>query len=305
MKEEYNVPMNVLEYVCSKPILDSFALLTKSTRFTWEENVVTFYYAPTDSCTDKIRHVRRVLDFIQPPNRPIDVDIILSPVKKQYPTTTVFDADHMNTGYTTSLGKMVIYRTEEWLKVFIHECFHFFNFEKALFDPQLSTRLLKIFRVKSNVHVYEAYCEVWARTLNCIIISDLTSVDFSILLKKETKYSMRHMVNILHHMGETYSSIQTSDNHYAETTDVLSYIVLTNILMQNGYLLGGKTPNEFMKSNIQEKCLLEHSEPLVRFIEENYNSEPMEYSDRVVPQVTTTMSLFSIDSFGYHLPANK
>jgi hypothetical protein len=55
------------------------------------------------------------------------------------------------------------------------------------------------------------------------------------LLQHEKKYALRHMVNVLHHMGLTYPQLfEPSD--YKEDTNVLAYVVLTAILMHHDFL---------------------------------------------------------------------
>jgi hypothetical protein len=68
------------------------------------------------------------------PNNPLVADILLTSAKKFYPKDKVFGPSNVNTGYSSD--KVVVYRKEEWFKVFIHECFHFFHFEKVLFESR-------------------------------------------------------------------------------------------------------------------------------------------------------------------------
>jgi hypothetical protein len=228
-----------------------------------------------------MHYIASILSVL-PCNKPLRADILLSPVKKEYPKDHVFGQPHVNTGYASD-EKIVVYRKEEWLKVFIHECFHYFHFEQALMNPIFAPRILKLFPVQSNVNVYEAYCELWARTLNCYLISAYTSIPVSILLRQEKKYSMRHMVNVLHHMGLTYASIQKS-NSFREKTNVLAYVVLTNIVFNQNYIKSHPT----VQAN---------GEAFVHFIETHYHTpefiRAVEHTKPSTP--TTTMSLQSIE----------
>jgi hypothetical protein len=230
-----------------------------------------------------VQYIATLLSVL-PCNKPLRADILLSPVKKKYPKDGVFGPSNVNTGYASG-EKIVVYRKEEWLKVFIHECFHYFHFEKELMDPQFVPRILKLFPVHSEVNVYEAYCELWARTLNGYLISAYTKLPVSVLLRDEKKYSMRHMVNVLHHMGLTYEAIQTPDSGFQEKTNVLAYVVLTNIVFNQGYLES--------HPHIQAD-----GENFVRFIETHYqNKEFLRQIKNVRPETTTTMSLYSIDQY--------
>lgn len=278
---EDDIVLDPSSYSCPQEVKDSFSKLTKSSRYTWNEHMVQFFYA-SGNCDRNMQYIATFLTIL-PRGKPLRADILLSPVKKKYPKDGVFGPSNVNTGYAKD-EKIVVYRKEEWLKVFIHECFHYFHFEKELTDPTFVPRILKLFPVQSKVHVYEAYCELWARTLNCYLISAYTQIPVSVLLRNEKRYSMRHMVNVLHHMGLTYDAIRKSDSGFREKTNVLAYVVLANIAFNRGYLDA--------HPNIQVD-----GESFVRFIETHYDKEDfIREAENVRPQTTTTMSLYSIGS---------
>lgn len=275
-----NVPFNIESYDCPEDVKLSFYALTKSKKYTWNNNVVCFFYEHED-CDVMCSHIKTVLEMIQP-NKPLVADIILSPVKKYYPKSKIFGPENVNTGYSSD--KIVVYRKEEWFKVFIHECFHFFNFEKNLLSKDLATRILKLFPVDSDVNLFESYCEFMARTINCKLISSYTKIPVVQLLKKEKRYSMYHMVNVLHHMGLTYDDILKENSGFKEKTNVLAYVVLTNILMHNDYSANGFE--------------LLDGDAYVSFIEQYYDDPAfLSRINEIRPQVTTRMSILSIDDY--------
>ena len=281
MIREDNITLDTSSYLCPPEVKDSFAKLTKSSRYTWNGHTVQFFYA-RGNCDRNMQYIATLLSVL-PCNKPLRADILLSPVKKKYPKDRVFGPSNVNTGYASD-EKIVVYRKEEWMKVFIHECFHYFHFEKELMDPQFVPRILALFPVHSEVNVYEAYCEVWARTLNGYLISAYTQIPVSILLRDEKKYSMRHMVNVLHHMGVTYKEIQEPGSGFREKTNVLAYVVLANIVFNQGYVES--------HPDIQAD-----GESFVRFIETHYqNPRFVRAIEHIKPQQTTTMSFHSIDS---------
>jgi len=281
IKEE-NVPFDTSSYSCPDEVKQSFSKLKKSTKYSWGNNTVCFFYA-SGNCHVKCCHIASLLALIQPPNCPLRADIILSPVNKKYPTNKVFGPPHVNTGYASN-EKIVIYRKEEWFKVFIHECFHFFHFDRVLFNPNYSDRILQIFPINSEVNVFESYCELSARKINCYMIASYTSTPVEILLRNEKKHSMRHMVNVLAHMGLTYDKIQIENSGFKEETNVLAYVVLANILFNNDYPI-----TSFHLTN---------GDAYIEFIEKHYlHPEFIQHVQHTTPQITTTMSLHSIDTF--------
>ena len=103
--------------------------------------------------------------------------------------------------------------------------------------------ILGIFNVESEVNLFEAYSEFWARIMNSLFISYfhcnkttndfLTKCEFFIYLEKI--YSFFQMIKVLKYMKINYndflSTITSVNLKYREKSNVLSYYVITNILM--------------------------------------------------------------------------
>lgn len=273
----------VFDYECPTEVKRTFSELKHCKEFSWEGHVVTLFYNKED-CQKIISLIQRVMNKIKP-TKPLIADILFTSAQKFYPPNRIFGPAHVNTGYSSD--KIVVYRKEEWFKVFIHEYFHFYHLEDGLFDPSLRKHILRLFPVQSNVNLYESYCEMWARTLNCQIISEVTCVPFSTLMYHEKKYAVHHMVNVLHHMGLTYQDLRNGC-HYQEQTNVLAYVVLTAILLFKDFipkhrfhhyqLKSVKEYVDFLKKNVEDKEFL-------LMIQET------------VPRKTTTMSFYNIENY--------
>lgn len=276
----YSKPVGTLSYDCPPEI--DFTKLTRCKEYHVGPHKITLYY--TKENPDRLfSYIDRLLWLLQP-TKPLVAEVALTPTKKFYPKGRVFGPSHVNTGYSSN--KIVVYRKEEWFKVFIHECFHFFHYEQVLFEPALQERILALFPVDSSVHLYESYCELWARILNCCILSVCKKIPLCTLMYHESKYAIRHMVNVLHHMGLTYDAIQKPCS-YKEDTNVLAYVVLTSILMYQGFVAKHMA--------IMPSFQLMDAEPYVAFLEKYYRDPEFVYAvRRVKPRVTTTMSLYSI-----------
>jgi len=273
----------VFDYDCPEEVKKTFSELKHCKEYSWSGHKVTLFVNEED-CQTIISLIQRVLDKLKP-TKPLIADLLFTSAKKFYPPHRIFGPPHVNTGYSSD--KIVIYRKEEWFKVFIHECFHFYDLEKGLFDSSLRKEILTLFPVESKVNLYESYCEMWARTMNCEIISEVTCVPFSTLMYHEKKYAVRHMVNVLHHMGLTYQDIRKGCT-YQEDTNVLAYVVLTAILLFKDFipthkfhhyqLNSVKEYTDFLKKNVDDKTLL-------LLIKET------------IPQITTTMSFYNIENY--------
>ena len=156
------------------------------------------------------------------------------------------------------------------------------------------TPILQLFPVKSSVNLYESYCEIWARTLNCCMVHVHTSIPLSELLQREKKHSVRHMVNVLRHMNLSYKDIQLKGNIFREETNVLAYVVLGAILMHHDFI--SKHINLKSIKNMFEITL---PDAYVSFIRDNYKStgflETIQHIESSPPKITTTMSIVRLD----------
>jgi hypothetical protein len=176
---------------------------------------------------------------------------------KQLPTSKieVLGQNNVNTAFTRSCtpnSEIVIFRKEEWFKVLIHETFHSFGLDFSDMDNiNLHNKILNIFPVKSDVELYEAYTEFWARIINILFCSYIYNVNKNdinqfiknteIFINIEIQYSYFQMVKILSFMDLNYTNLyELTDNAqymrnnlYKEDTSVLSYYIITTILLNN------------------------------------------------------------------------
>lgn len=219
--------------------------------------------------------------------------------------------DHLNSGYTESYKELVIYRKEEFLKVFIHECFHLFCLEfSETYTTQYKEMLKSIFKVESDYLLFESVCEYWARTLNCAFVSffmktDMTFQEFEKIfvlnLSMETIFSMIQMKNYLSLHDLTYEDLlKKRVVPYKEETNGFCYYVITSILMfhyqptMNWFVNHNETMLNFSKSN--KDLYLFH-----QYLQSIYNSK--EFIDvlkklKVFKMENLSMSLFDIEIYG-------
>ena len=83
----------------------------------------------------------------------------------------VISASHVNGGLSNICqadGHIIVYRKEEWFKVFIHETMHNYGLDFAVLDEILMSnkKLQSIFSVQTDIKIFESYCETWARVMN-------------------------------------------------------------------------------------------------------------------------------------------
>ena len=163
---------------------------------------------------------------------------------KKLPTEIddVIAEEHANTGFANNCSKsseIIIYRKEEWFKVFIHESFHNFNMDFSALDQSYAKqRILSLFKVESEVRLYEAYTETWAEIINvafCSFYHSKSETEFldnaELLMGYERQFSLIQMNKVLNHIGTSYSQLFIPGNGYREKTNILSYFVIKCILM--------------------------------------------------------------------------
>jgi hypothetical protein len=174
--------------------------------------------------------------------------IILTDFKKEQPVIPV-EPYTINSGTTSSPiekgaddhKEIIIFRKEEWFKVFIHECFHLFSLEFSSSDKEYTKLFQPLFNIESDFLFFESLCEFWARTLNIAVISYSTKKNImyeefeelmQINIQIEKIYSLLQMKHILGNMGFTYESLMDKKRElpYKENTNLFCYYVLTPIL---------------------------------------------------------------------------
>ena len=210
----------------------------------------------------------------------------------------VLGEEHVNTAFTATCPKkseIVVFRKEEWFKVFMHETFHNFGLDFSDMNNEVCNQLiLSIFPVNTDVNLYEAYTEFWARIMNSlfcsyVLLKDKNKDNVKQFLKNseffinmEIMYSYFQTVKVLDFMGLDYSHLfnksknaQVARNSlYKENTSVLAYYVITLILMNNYQsLLEWCLENN--ASLFQFKKTVSNQTQFCKFIEKNYNKQSM------------------------------
>jgi hypothetical protein len=206
----------------------------------------------------------------------------------------ILDQNNINTAFTTTCpidSEIVIFRKEEWFKVFLHESFHNFALDFSDMNNDYCHELiLNLFPVQSEVNLYEAYTEFWAEIINALFcsfysIKDKNNfIDFvaysNTYINLERSYSLFQLVKVLEFMGLTYKDLYSKTNKskllrnnlYKENTNVLSYYVIKSILLYNyqSFLVWCNNNN---LSLLQFKKTINNQKLLCEFIYDNYKTK--------------------------------
>jgi len=208
----------------------------------------------------------------------------------------ILNQSNINTGFSRtcpSNSEIVVFRKEEWFKVFIHETFHNFGLDFSgmnLFS--YNQKILNLFPVNSEVNLFESYTEFWARMMNAVFCSfinmknkndiDEFYTNFEFFINFERIFSFFQMVKVLDFMGLSYGDLYKKtllsddlrNTLYKEDTNVLSYYVLTTILLNNyqEFLSWCNTNNI---SLLNFKKTTKNVENFCKFLEKKYKTKNM------------------------------
>jgi hypothetical protein len=206
------------------------------------------------------------------------------------------DETHINTAFTRTCpinSEIVIFRKEEWFKVFIHETMHNLGLDFSdMKNATCHSKILSLFPVNSDVNLFEAYAEFWARTMNVLFCSynnmkhadDITEflINTEFFMNYERIYSFFQMVKVLDFMNVSYTTLYSPTvqshiirkNNYKENTNVLSYYVITLLLINNyqEFILWCNVNNS---SLLQFKKTIANQHSFCKFIEKKYKSKQL------------------------------
>jgi hypothetical protein len=206
----------------------------------------------------------------------------------------ILNENNVNTAFTRTCpidSEIVVFRKEEWFKVFMHETFHNFGLDFSGMNlTSCNEKILEIFPVNSEVNLFESYTEFWARIMNALFCSFinmkdkndidefLTNAEF--FINFERIFSFFQMVKVLNFMGLTYMDLYKksgiSENMrktlYKEDTNVLSYYVVTLVLL-NSYqdFLSWCNTNNIVILNFKKTT--KNLDEFCKFIEKKYKTK--------------------------------
>lgn len=217
----------------------------------------------------------------------LTINIFLLKFKKELPLlkSEIIDVINVNTAYASVCspnGEIVIYREEEWFKVFIHETFHAYGLDFGFTEnKQIKNDILKTLNIKSKMYVFETYTETWSTLWyiayksyeidNNMDISNFYNYYFY-YLSLEKIHSILQSIKILDHMDLKYTDLFLSSNKYKENTNVFNYYILKTIMLYNcnEYLyLFIKNNNKFLNFTSTPKNIRIFSNFIIKLLKNN------------------------------------
>jgi hypothetical protein len=224
-------------------------------------------------------------------SKKLNIYIYLTDLLKCLPKNNeLINKIHVNTGYTMSCqpsSNIVIYRREEWFKVFIHESIHNLGLDFSVMNNKITREnILKIFPIDSDVKLYEAYTDAWAKIINVILCSYFTTQNINIfdnyirnimkLMNLERTHCFLQVIKILEYKGLKYTDLYSKCNdkkkQYYENTSVLSYYILNAVILndfEKFFMWCIKNNKNILQFDNTQKKQIE----FCKFIENNYKTK--------------------------------
>ena len=256
---------------------------------TYVDHILTWLYIANEYASQKCSNTLTIFIY----HTSLTKELPSSPIQ-------ILNENNVNTAFTRSCpenSEIVVFRKEEWFKVLIHETFHNFALDFSDMNTSVShARILSIFPVNSEVNLFEAYTEFWARIMNVLFCSYFNTKNkhknkreldeflgnTEYFINLESIYSFFQLVKVLGFMNMEYKNLYEKtdvaqnirNTLYKEDTNILSYYVITLILIYNYQSFIGwcKTNNfeilQFKKTSANQKSFCD-------FIEKKYKVSKM------------------------------
>jgi len=174
--------------------------------------------------------------------------IYLTNFKKELGSNNIIDVQNINSGvcYFNDINrKILIYRKEEYIKVFIHEFLHSCHIDKYLHqNTNTNTNIYENFNFdykKTKITLNETYTEFWCNIIYISIFSYNLSKNSTInnyinifdeLMEKQVYFSVLQSVKILNIYNIKYlDTINNTVHNYSEGTHALSYYYFKSLLL--------------------------------------------------------------------------
>lgn len=220
----------------------------------------------------------------------------LTSLEKKLPDSNnhIIGDTNANTAFTRSCqssAEIVIFRKEDWLKVFFHECGHSYGLDFSDMNTDMCAQhILNIFQVKSDVNLFEAYSEFWAEIMNALFYSFFALKNKAdenefldnaeIMINYERTYSFFQLVKVLDFMGLTYKDLYSKSEQlrkalYKENTNILSYYIIKTVLINNYQMFLYWCLKHNTTSLLVFQKTLANQREFCKFIEKTYKTRDM------------------------------
>jgi hypothetical protein len=225
----------------STSLFDNLDDLDKTYEITWELNKILVRTSNTNFLL-RIKTLILIIEYLKVKNKinkNVIIYLVLSSLKKKFPTKDEIISQHnINSGYTDiSKNIIFIWRLEEFEKVILHEIMHHFNMDMRDHDCDI------YMDINGPHSYYEAYTDFQAIFYNIIYISLLTNKPVKELLELELLFIKNQAVQLYNLFG-----LHETD-HIVQKSPAYSYYILKYLIFKHFF------NNDLYKINDYNKLL--------------------------------------------------
>jgi hypothetical protein len=195
-------------------------------------NKYTTVYIISDCEFTQQQHIFNIVNWISKYSKPkkLDLFIYLTPFKKIIKHKgQILTRNEINSGSCSKYNRWVqIFRSEELLKVLIHELLHYYDLDCDTTD--WIDDILPIKPPCNRLLLNEAITEAMAIILHTYYYSEITNQDFKLLIRKEITYSKKmHDIIFNHNNVKTLNDLFNVCNY----TNVIPYYIIKYVLIED------------------------------------------------------------------------
>lgn len=240
-------PCKVTQYILNN------SKMMKHYTYKLKPNITLEYYAKTKPTKSIIERIKLRVLYLQPIhwNKVLNIVIYPSTLKKQFPINyNYLGPNEINSGLSTIYNytdkrEIVIYRSEELLKVLVHELIHAYEFDNITYENKSFNRCLDI-PMEHQLNLNESFTEFYS-VLYTIFFELLetnkrtpTMTQVGKRIRDEVSYGVLKVAQILHFFGYTTfeefynpSTVINRSNRFKEKTSIISYFIVKLFILAN------------------------------------------------------------------------
>lgn len=203
----------------------------------------------------------------------LNIYVLLTPFKRMINKKEILSAVHTNGGFSygcRNRGDIIVYRREDYFKVFIHELIHNFGYDGYLFKSRkVYEKINNNFNLRNmDLSIYEGLTEFWAVIINVSFLSFCMNkkninkyvLCFNKLINYEIIHGLFQSNKILQNYDLDYNKLlyDRNESKYDENTHIFSYYIIKTLLL-------------FSYDNLLNKKIIINDKLIFERTEENIN----------------------------------
>lgn len=229
----------VVEYVKTNNLVYKIYKKDNITIHLWYDGKT---HKPTTELLNKMLMLCYAMRSLSSSDSKIVIRFVYTPFKKEYPPKgQPITQDNVNTGSALSGVFINLWRSEEILKVLIHELVHYLNLDVP---HEYNNKLLDYYSKFTSLDGFDSPCEAYTELIAVLVHSIFiclekgkkTKEDIKKCIEDEIQFTLLQMAKILSHFDiESFDGVfgNKKGNKIKQTTSVLSYYIVKGAMLYN------------------------------------------------------------------------